>query len=268
VQEYLIGVPWLVQDGNCPVAVFYADSGTRIGTYQGHNGAVLTCDITRAFFAAHRASETGLIFHPCLDLCPDDEKMSTFMPKQLQWLAHVLCHPMLVPCHQLDQQHPTNGRNTLAGDSKWLMTAGQDSSVRLWDVQTGSQLFIWESNQPARACAFAKADPHLAVYTTDQFSTTAPSIRFVRIAERPQDSDQTPLLHLDRTRLQRCAAAPLLPMKLDSRRLAPSAFCWRLSLSACLVGTVTSRCVQPPACRFITRHLFTLPVVCRTGSRA
>jgi WD40 repeat protein len=112
---------------------------------------------------------------------------------------------LLAACNQVGLDVGQKHLHLFAGDSNWLLTAGQDSSVRLWDVQHGEQLFIWESNQPARACAFAKADPHLAVYTTDQFSTTSPSIRFVRIAEVPQQTDPTPTLQIDITRKERCS---------------------------------------------------------------
>jgi hypothetical protein len=31
----------------CPVAAFFADTGERLGTFQGHQGAVVSLDITR-----------------------------------------------------------------------------------------------------------------------------------------------------------------------------------------------------------------------------
>ena len=77
--------------------------------------------------------------------------------------------------------------------------------MRLWEVQTGKELFKWDAHQPARAVAFGNIDPHLACYSTDPFSTLAPSLRFVRIAELPQDSEQNPFLQIDLERSQRCA---------------------------------------------------------------
>jgi hypothetical protein len=37
-----------MQDGGCPVAVFFADTGERLGTFMGHSGAVVNVDLTRA----------------------------------------------------------------------------------------------------------------------------------------------------------------------------------------------------------------------------
>ena len=79
--------------------------------------------------------------------------------------------------------------------------------MRLWDVKTGEQLFRWEANQPARACAFGKVDPRTALYSTDPFSTTAPTLRFVRIAEVPQETEQAPTVQVELKREQRCGRA-------------------------------------------------------------
>lgn len=78
--------------------------------------------------------------------------------------------------------------------------------MRLWDVQTGRPLFVWETHQPARACRFGTIDPHTAMYTTDSFSTSKPSIRFVRIADIPEESSDQPMLQIDLERQQRCVA--------------------------------------------------------------
>jgi WD40 repeat protein len=89
-----------------------------------------------------------------------------------------------------------------AGDSKWLITAGADSSVRLWDVEKGTELCKWDTHQPARSCAFAQTDQRLAAYTTSAFATVLPSIRFIRIADVPADSDKNPILQIDVERTQ------------------------------------------------------------------
>ena len=39
----------------------------------------------------------------------------------------------------------------LAADSSLLMTGSADMSARLWDVQTGQQMFIWKHRTPVRA---------------------------------------------------------------------------------------------------------------------
>lgn len=117
--------------------------------------------------------------------------------------------------------HTLNPPPPPAEDSKWLLSAGQDSTVRLWDVKTGEQLFCWNSHQPARACAFGKIDPRTALYSTDPFSTTAPSLRFVRIAELPQETQQDPTLQIDLKREQRCAYPIRAPAACCVRRVVP-----------------------------------------------
>lgn len=89
-----------------------------------------------------------------------------------------------------------------------LITAGADSSVRLWDVEKGTELCKWDTHQPARSCCFAQADQRLAAYTTSAFATVLPSIRFIRIADVPGDSDRNPILQIDIERTQ--AYDPLL----------------------------------------------------------
>ena len=55
-----------------------------------------------------------------------------------------------------------------AGDSTRLITGSADQSAKLWDVQTGTQLFTFSFDSPARAVDFAVGDK-LAVITTDPF---------------------------------------------------------------------------------------------------
>lgn len=114
------------------------------------------------------------------------------------WFAFIEC----VHLTAFPQAHHTM---LLSGDSKWLLTAGADSSVRLWDVERGVELFRWETHQPAKACAFAQADQRLAAFTTSAFATSMPSIRFIRIADVPSESEQNPILQIDLERTQTCA---------------------------------------------------------------
>lgn len=37
-----------LQDAESAVALFYTSDGERVGTFQGHTGAVMTCDVSRA----------------------------------------------------------------------------------------------------------------------------------------------------------------------------------------------------------------------------
>ncbi|DBA93000.1 hypothetical protein WJX79_006086 [Trebouxia sp. C0005] len=94
--------------------LWFSDDGYRVGTYNGHNGAVWTCDLT--------------------------------------W------------------------------DSEKLITASADSSVKLWDVASGKDLFTFKSQEPCRAVAFSVGD-RMAAYTTDQFMGQPSQIHLVNIAD-------------------------------------------------------------------------------------
>lgn len=89
-----------------------------------------------------------------------------------------------------------------AGDTKYLLTASTDSSVRLWEVSTGQELMKWDTHQPSKCCALARADQRLAAFATQPFSAISPSIRFIRIADIPGDSDPNPILQIDLERPQ------------------------------------------------------------------
>ncbi|KAL2497536.1 Transducin/WD40 repeat-like superfamily protein [Abeliophyllum distichum] len=73
-------------------------------------------------------------------------------------------------------------------DSTRLITGSADQSAKLWDVQTGSQLFTFNFDSPARSVDFAVGDK-LAVITTDPFMGLTSAIHIKRIARDP--SDQT-----------------------------------------------------------------------------
>lgn len=68
------------------------------------------------------------------------------------------------------------------GDSTRLLTGSGDSSVRLWDVQSGQTLFVWKTQEPCRAVKFAVGD-RLAAFSTDPFMAAQSAIHFTRIAE-------------------------------------------------------------------------------------
>ena len=70
----------------------------------------------------------------------------------------------------------------LAGDSEKLITASADSSVKLWDVASGKDLFTFKSQEPCRAVAFSIGD-RMAAYTTDQFMGQPSQIHLVNIAD-------------------------------------------------------------------------------------
>lgn len=69
-----------------------------------------------------------------------------------------------------------------AVDSTRLLTGSADSSAKLWDVETGANLFTFKHKAPCKAVAFSLGEG-LAAIATDPFMTTTPAIHLVRIAE-------------------------------------------------------------------------------------
>ncbi|KAL3582352.1 hypothetical protein D5086_016684 [Populus alba] len=78
-------------------------------------------------------------------------------------------------------------------DSMQLITASADQSVKLWNVQTGAQLYTFSFNSPARSVDFSVGDK-LAVITTDPFMGVTSAINVKRIADDPsQQSGESEL---------------------------------------------------------------------------
>lgn len=102
--------------------IWYSEDGSRVGTFDGHNGAIWTCDF--------------------------------------DW------------------------------ESTRLITASADSTVRLWDVQTGRNLFTFKFNEPCRAVRFSMGD-RMAALTADPFMAAPSAIHIVNIAEDPADQTDT-----------------------------------------------------------------------------
>ncbi|KAJ0960803.1 hypothetical protein J5N97_001304 [Dioscorea zingiberensis] len=73
-------------------------------------------------------------------------------------------------------------------DSMRLITGSADQTVKLWNVQTGAQLYSFNFDSPARAVDFSVGDK-LAVITTDPFMGLPSTIQVKRIAKDP--SEQT-----------------------------------------------------------------------------
>jgi len=107
------------------VTLWLSNSGRRMGTYLGHNGAVYQCDVTY--------------------------------------------------------------------DSKRLVTASSDSTLRLWDTQSGIELCKFQYREPCRATSLSLGN-ELAVVTTDAFMRTSSSIHIVRIANDMADQITEDLL--------------------------------------------------------------------------
>lgn len=87
--------------------------------------------------------------------------------------------------------------NDDTGDSRRLITGSADQTAKLWDVQTGQQLFTFNFDSPARSVDFAVGDK-LAVITTDPFMELPSAIHVKRIARDPTERN---LFHLNSFRL-------------------------------------------------------------------
>jgi translation initiation factor 3 subunit I len=68
----------------------------------------------------------------------------------------------------------------IAGDTSRLITASADTTVKIWDVETGAQLNTFTFGSPARAVDFAIGDK-LAVITTDPFMGAPSAIHVKRV---------------------------------------------------------------------------------------
>ncbi|CAL5417216.1 unnamed protein product [Camellia sinensis] len=80
-------------------------------------------------------------------------------------------------------------------DSMLLITGSADQSVKLWNVQTGAQLFSFNFDSPARAVDFSVCDK-LAVITTDPFMGLPSAIHIKRISRDPSEQTDESVLTL------------------------------------------------------------------------
>lgn len=67
-----------------------------------------------------------------------------------------------------------------------LITGSADQSVKLWNVQTGAQLYTFSFDSPARSVDFSIGDK-LAVITTDPFMELTAAIHVKRIERDPAE---------------------------------------------------------------------------------
>ena len=100
-----------------------------------------------------------------------------------------------VPCKAFNAAVTSVGCGA-AVDSTRLITGSADSSAKLWDVETGANLFTFKHKAPCKAVAFSLGEG-LAAIATDPFMTTSPAIHLVRIAEdaREQSADAVQARH-------------------------------------------------------------------------
>eukprot|EP00887_Chlorella_sp_A99_P004303 scaffold15.g4303.t1 len=77
----------------------------------------------------------------------------------------------------------------LSYDSTRLLTAGGDSTVRLWDMRNGQELYRFAyqgDNAPFRAVRFSVGE-QLVATSTDPFMSRVSQIRLLRMAEDPAE---------------------------------------------------------------------------------
>ena len=67
-----------------------------------------------------------------------------------------------------------------------LITGSADQMAKIWNVQTGEQLFSFNFGSPARAVDLSVGDK-LAVITTDPFMDLPSAIHVKSIAADPED---------------------------------------------------------------------------------
>ena len=78
-------------------------------------------------------------------------------------------------------------------DSARLITGSADQTAKLWDVQSGLQLYTFNFDSPARSVDFSVGD-RLAVITTDPFMELSSAIHVKRIADDPTEQSGESLL--------------------------------------------------------------------------
>ncbi|GMI88949.1 hypothetical protein like AT2G46290 [Hibiscus trionum] len=95
-------------------------------------------------------------------------------------------------------------------DSMRLLTGSADQTVKLWNVQTGTQLYTFTFGSPARSVEFAIGDK-LAVITTDPFMELTSAIHVKRIAKDPTKQTEESVLVIKgpQGRINRAVWGPL-----------------------------------------------------------
>ena len=158
---------WLCAQDHHPT-LWFSEDGARIGTYIGHNGAVNTCDVSSRFLKA----VVQLTGKACRD---------TTMHENAK------CQELILVSEELDV--------CFAVDSTRLLTGSSDSSAKLWEVETGRNVFTFKYKAPCRAVSFS-IDERLAALSTDPFMATEPVINIVRLSEDPSEQSDEPVQQL------------------------------------------------------------------------
>lgn len=80
-------------------------------------------------------------------------------------------------------------------DSERIITASADQTVRLWQTETGTELFRFTQNEPCRSVSFSIGEKFIT-YSTDSFMESPPKIHVVPMAEDLKDQIAKPVLSL------------------------------------------------------------------------
>ena len=83
-----------------------------------------------------------------------------------------------------------------AVDSTRLFTASADQTVRMWELQTGKELFQFRQQEPCRACNLSVGEGMLA-FTTDAFMGTQSMIHIVKLEQDIQDQSAKSILSIE-----------------------------------------------------------------------
>lgn len=97
-----------------------------------------------------------------------------------------------------DQPGPLTPAPTVrsAGDSDRLLTASADSSVKLWELNTGKDLFTFKRDAPCVAVKLAVGDSMFA-FTTAAFMAIPPTINIVRLESDLSEQSSKPVLTIE-----------------------------------------------------------------------
>lgn len=67
----------------------------------------------------------------------------------------------------------------ISRDSERLVTASADQSVKLWNVQSGEEVYHFEYDSPCRSVSFSLGEERILL-TTDAFMGTPPAVRIIK----------------------------------------------------------------------------------------
>jgi len=84
----------------------------------------------------------------------------------------------------------------VAADSKQLVTGSADTTAKLWDVETGKELFSFQHKTSVRACGFSLGGRELFVVTDKQMGNPA-QILVYDIARTVDQQDSEPVAVMD-----------------------------------------------------------------------